>query len=297
MAGIMGSCVLLRLAVLSSAIAAMNEAVVTTATSVPLINAGENWVVAARQRLLASSGDFFKALLGYDRVANSASSGLLNFLNVTHIIWGAVGVVECALHVVEDSTSCDAGAVRLVAHVYVFIYMMLLSWTLPMLFLWVGGSVLNLDKVQTTVLKHAKRFDEESSIGVPIVSLLARTFLLRRITGIADHDKADLQASVEDLKKKKAELAGRLSMLSTELDWKESRFQDMAEARRKQLDEELDSEAEAAKAEEQRRKDSARELARVALERAKEAGVDLEALSQKVRTQAAAAVASSGQKA
>lgn len=288
MASIMLSSVLLRLAVLSSAIAAMNEAMVASGTSVPLINAGENWVVSARQRLLASSGDFFKALLGYDRVANSLPSGLLNFLNLAHIIWGAIGVVECSLHVVEDSISCDAGAVRLVAHIYVFIYMILLSWTLPMFFLWVGDSILNIDTVQTTVLKRARRFDEESSIGVPIVSLLARTFLVRRVTGIAENDKADLQASVDDLKKKKSELAGRLSMLSTELDWKEARFQEMAEARRKELDEALASEAEATK-------DSARELARAALERAREAGVDLEALAQRVRAQVAVAMASSDQ--
>lgn len=200
---------------------------------------------------------------------------------------------------VQDSLACDAQVLRLFVHVYVFIYVVLLSWTIPMMVIWVASGLLSSSSVQLAVLRQAKKFDQDFSIGVPIVTLLAKTFLFRRMSQTSEVEQSDLRSSLDELRERKAELEKRSTELGGELQAKQDRLQAMMQAREAARAELTDPASEAARQQAfeesmQKAQETAAAMAQAAVERAQEAGADMPRLLEQAKEVAASGAAEAG---
>jgi len=243
---------------------------------------GEDWILQMRQQLTESSEGFFDALVGYDELASSWPCSILNMLNAVQILWGGLGVYWTIKNVYIDETQCQAGAVMLVAHSYSFIYVMLLTWTVPLFALWIITNLLSIRTVSLEVLRRAKQFDEDYSIGVPVATLLTRIFLLQSVADIRGAECQALQTEVAALTQEKGDIQTKSAALEAEIQEKERQYKEMIEAQRKEA-----AATEWDPVETQDPAEVARELAMAALDRAREAGLDVDGLVQRAREAAA----------
>merc|ERR1712083_951054 len=139
-----------------------------------------------------------------------------------------------------DSESCKAKSVRLVAHVYEFFYVMLLSCTIPVLAVWIIGALVNLEVIQKPILKALQEFDDSASGGVPVTTLLAKTLVFRRVAAdIRDVEKDGLEAVIADMTKRKSEMDQRKESVCAELEVKAAAAKAMGELRRQHTQEHL----------------------------------------------------------
>jgi uncharacterized protein YlxW (UPF0749 family) len=286
-----------RLAVISSAAAALREIHRESESHTPS-TAGDG-IMAAHRRIVQSSDSFFKALLAQDRVINSTASSLLNLLNVAHVLWGACGVYLSFQHVVQDSLDCRAQALRLMMHIYVFMYVVLLSFTIPMALTWIFNHALAYRSLSFAILSKVKQLDDQMSIGVPFFTLLCQAFLLRRITYVGESELQNAQVRVDDLRSRKEKSEKRADEVNSELEAKWEHFREVSEKvnmMQSQMMDEASSHDKGGGSAGGGAGDSkafdleqAKELARMTLARAKESGVDLELLLQRAREAAEAA--------
>jgi hypothetical protein len=252
--------------------------------------AAKDKILAAQKDILESSDTFFRALLLQDRVTNSPASSMLNFLNFAHVVWGACGVVASYQHVVEDSLDCRAHSLRLFTHVYVFLYVMLLSFTIPTMLMFVLNHALAYRSVSFNLLRQAKSFDDKTAIGIPLASLFIQAFFLRRISDVGESERYEAQVRVDSARTTKEVKEERAAAVKSELEAKQSRLHEV-NMRISEMQSEVmnpggetpapppepeQSSAELVQAQ-------AQELARMTLARAQAGGVDLERLLQQAR--------------
>lgn len=275
---IMACSVVARLSVSSSAAALMRELETEKAAEHRI---ARSRIEELQQSLQESSGSFFKAMVGCDTIANSVSASSLNLLNVAHVVWGAVGVAWTVQYVVPDSMECEAWESRLVMHSYSFLYVMLLSLTIPALLLWIAGHVLAYRCVADRLVAVAKQADESYLHGVPLLTWLTRGFMLRRTADAMTGERRDCQTAVDRLSRKRDELEHRTAALAGELRDKRERVRQLE---RGDGDARREARATAAEAERELQQ-AARTTVEAALARAREAGVDLELLLRAAQAQ------------
>lgn len=220
MALILASTLLARLAILSVSVRSLHE---VRRTWAPL-NPDESWSIAMKRRMSEDVSAFFDVLLGYDRATAGISASIVNLLNIAHIIWGTVGAVWSAEYIVLDDTECDAAVLRLGVHVYVLVFVSLLSFLVPMLCAWLLGAILQAGFLTDPLLRRARMFDDSYSSGVPVASLVVRSFLLRRVKDIFKTETSDLEANQRELKHRLSELDKESADLDKKLRQKEQRF-------------------------------------------------------------------------
>lgn len=222
---ILGCTVMARLAMLRKSSRILEE----------LKHDGASWgggIGPLNERVRENSGDFFKALVGYDEVVASMASRSLSILNIVYIIWGAYGVV-CSIRYIEvDSTTCDALVLRFGVHFYAFLYVALLTFTVPSLVLWILGALLDHGGFDTSILRATKEFDDSYFFGLPCTSLLARSFLIDPAASmIQEGEGGSDPGEVDALQKQKAELQKQVSTVDSALSSKEAKLKAMVDAR------------------------------------------------------------------
>merc|ERR1719353_2083611 len=275
MLALLGFTIIARLALLSKAVTALKELKHEGAASQLDIDSG-GLIVDLKRRVMDNSSDFFCALVIYDRLVNSSASQCLNILNIAYIIWGAFGIGLSVWYIEADSTTCDALVLRFVAHAYSFLYVMLLSFTVPALFFWIFSAGLDNGGLEQHWRQASRQFDDSYTFGIPCASLLLRVFCLRNVMQIHEASLQDRESRVVDMMQHKSDLQEQVVSLDSELSCKEARLKKVLENQPQEDRDESMLTPEEAQA-------AAMNLALNALERAKMMGLDLQIIMQQVQ--------------
>mmetsp|Transcript_41170 Transcript_41170/g.73964 ORF Transcript_41170/g.73964 Transcript_41170/m.73964 type:complete len:733 (-) Transcript_41170:176-2374(-) len=231
-------------------------------------HSADTWIVNMKKRFIEDSTDFFKGLVGYDHTVNSIACRSLSLLNALYILWGGTGIFFSIWYVVQDTKYCKAGALMFLMHFYSFIYVMLLSFTLPVLLIEIVAAIIdNTSIVETVALSVAKGIDKQNPQNFPVATLFARAFFLSSVSKIHEAEAKSLQVDVDELTAKKTELQKKASDLQSQLESKEARFHKM-------LKEKQAAEPEVTKTAEEIQAE-AKEYAQAALQKAQDMGLDI----------------------
>merc|ERR1712129_639582 len=83
--------------------------------------------------VMASSKDYFKALLAHDGISRSLVSSLLSLISIALFVWGGAGVYFVIIYAAEEEISCDAKYLRAVSRGFAFFYVIAFFWSLAAL--------------------------------------------------------------------------------------------------------------------------------------------------------------------
>lgn len=159
-------------------------------------------------RLVSSSpGDYFRALLSYDQMVGTWAQTGLDLLCIASLLWGLCGIVAITLFGLDEEEHCDATMMRLAAHVYGFIYIAFILWSVLALILWVVLATLTNEKAALSALRGATAFDESySPSSLPVASVVLQGTFLRNPSDTEALKTAKLLSDITDLRRQKEAL-------------------------------------------------------------------------------------------
>jgi hypothetical protein len=157
----------------------------------------------------ANSGQFFKGYFAYQSIIDGTVYNCQKVCSFFTLMWGCLGVYLSIAHIMEDTLSCDAKVSVWFMHVYSGFFLILSTWNLLPLFLWVVQRLSHSIAVITPLMKAAKKSDEEVPFNFPLFQTITRSFILRdsstmlriKARGIAQ-DVDDKEAAIQDMKRR-----------------------------------------------------------------------------------------------
>lgn len=158
------------------------------------------------------SSKFFDAFFKYHTIVESWSYSLASVCSFLALVWGGVGLAISIQDAVEDSLACGARLAVLYLHVYSFIYVMLLSWNLMGVGLWILHFISGSDLVRTPLVKMAKSCDDDTMKGMPIVLSLAQSFVLKDSSEVYSLKARQVLREICELQDQCKELEDRLGV-------------------------------------------------------------------------------------
>jgi hypothetical protein len=159
--------------------------------------------------LQANSGQFFKGYFAYQSIIDGAIYTIQKGFSFFSLFWGFYGVYLSISHVLTDTLSCDAKVAVWFMHTYSFLFLMLVTWTLLGLTIWVLQKLSHSTMVTAPLMKAAKQSDEEVPFQLPLFQILTRSFVLRDSSTMlhikaknVDQDVMQMEAELEDTKQR-----------------------------------------------------------------------------------------------
>lgn len=151
----------------------------------------------------ADSGLFFKGLLRYDAIISSKSHFIAKSCSILTVGFGVFGTYLSIANIVFHTTQCDIGAVLFFMHMYSFVFILFLTWTLIGVGLYLIQKLANSPLVTEPLLNAAKHFDDTLPLKVPIFLTLVRALVLRDSSDMLQLKGSEVGATIKRLEQEK----------------------------------------------------------------------------------------------
>jgi hypothetical protein len=193
----------------------------------------------------ADTDAFFVGLVHYEEILRSKAYKFSKFSHVLNVIVGLYGVWISVFRLAEHEgldghEFCEARTALLFLHLHAFASVVLLSWSILTLGLWILRSSAADNFIRTPLVKFAQECDEDMPFKLPVLTTLVQSFVLR--------DASDL------MKIKEQALNSEIAILQNELKEAEKEQKELEQEIETVSKLELQATAEAKKAMEQEQK-------------------------------------------
>lgn len=158
------------------------------------------------------SSKFFDAFFRYQLIVESWSYSLAHFFSFLSLGWGGVGLAITIHDIIADSLACDANFAVRYLHVYSFIYVVLLTWNILGVILWITFLVSGSKYVHGPLIQLAKYIDDDMMQGMPVSLSLVQSFVLKDSADLLSLKARQVLHEIEEVQKQIVDLEERLRL-------------------------------------------------------------------------------------
>lgn len=161
---------------------------------------------------------FFEAFFKYRAVVDSWFYHLSQWNSFFCLCWAGFGLYLTVTHVVWDSMRCEARLALIYMHAYSFFFVVLLTWNLIFVVLWVVTLVAGSRLVSKPIMKVVMALDDRFFNGAPVITLLTQSFILKNSADALGLSADQVQQEMDELEEKSAELKLQLEERERQLE-------------------------------------------------------------------------------
>jgi hypothetical protein len=129
-------------------------------------------------RLRRGGLSYFEGYFRYHSVIDSWLYGFMRFNSIVVLGWGAFGLYITIADIIMDTLACDAKLALAYQHLYSFMFVVLLTWNIVGLVLWITNHISSTSVVSKPLMRVGKYVDDDNFHGLPVFLTLVKSFVL-----------------------------------------------------------------------------------------------------------------------
>lgn len=143
---------------------------------------------------------FFEAYFKFTSINGSRIYFLMQLNGFLCLCWGGFGLYISIQDIIEDSLNCDARVALTYMHTYGFFFVLLISYNVLSVILWIVMSLAKSKLLSKPIIKIAKKVDDDINNGMPIALTLVESFVLKNSADAYGLSARQVKAEIEDLR-------------------------------------------------------------------------------------------------